>query len=159
MSDNEQNKQDASTPEPQLSNQRIYIKDASLETPNTPAIFAEAWKPEISMELNTQTNQINETNYEVIITITVTAKNGGKIAFLVELQQAGIFTIAGLGEEELKHALGAFCPTIIFPYARESIDALVTKASFPALMLAPVNFDLLYAQQQEQAKQQAEAAH
>jgi preprotein translocase subunit SecB len=140
---------------PQFSVQRIYLKDVSLEAPGTPAIFTSAWKPEINLDLNTRTRTLGENQYEVILTLTVTAKNDGNNAFLIEIQQAGIFQIAGLADAELNHTLGAFCPNILFPYARESVDGLATKASFPALMLAPVNFDALYAQQMQQKAAQA----
>ena len=100
---------------------------------------------------------MGENAFEVVLTLTVTVKNDEKTAFLVELQQGGIFGISGLGEQEMHHTLGAFCPSILFPYAREAIDAMVVKASFPALMLAPVNFDALYAQQMSQAQQEATA--
>ena len=100
-----------------------------------------------------------ENAYEVVLTITVTVKNDDKTAFLVEMHQAGIFAIAGIEGPELNHTLGAFCPSILFPYAREAIDSMVTKASFPALMLAPVNFDALYAQQMAQQQAGEEAQH
>ncbi len=148
----EENAQNA-TPKaagPQFSVQRIYLKDASLEAPGTPGIFTSAWKPEINLDLNTRTRTLGENHFEVVLTLTVTAKNEGNSAFLIEIQQAGIFQIAGLADAELNHTLGAFCPNILFPYARESVDNLAIKASFPALMLAPVNFDALYAQQLQQ---------
>ncbi|MBY4678909.1 protein-export chaperone SecB [Marinobacterium arenosum] len=155
MSEQQQNEQ-----QPQFAMQRIYIKDASMESPNAPQVFLKQWQPEVNMDMNSQAKPLDDNNFEVVLTVTVTAKNDGETAFLVEVQQAGIFTIAGLKEDELHHTLGAFCPNILFPYARESVDTLVTKASFPPLMLAPVNFDALYAQQlQQQAAQQAEETH
>jgi len=146
--------------QPQFSLQRIYIKDASMESPNAPQVFLKEWKPEINMDMNTAVNQLDDNNFEVILTLTVTAKNEDETAFLCELQQAGIFAIGGLNEQELHHTLGAFCPSILFPYARESVDTMVTKASFPPLMLAPVNFDALYAQQlaQQQSQESGEEA-
>lgn len=156
MSENEQNTANQEAQGPQFAVQRVYIKDASFESPNAPEIFTQPWQPEVGVEMNTQTEQLGENAFEVTLTLTVTVKVADKTAFLVELQQAGIFTIAGLQEAELHHTLGAFCPGILFPYAREAIDSMVVKASFPALMLAPVNFDALYAQQmaQQQAEQQ-----
>lgn len=142
--------------QPQFALQRIYIKDASMESPNAPQVFLKEWSPEINMDMNSQVKPLDETNFEVVLTLTVTAKNDGETAFLAELHQAGIFSIAGLEEQELHHTLGAFCPNILFPYARETIDTMVTKASFPPLMLAPVNFDALYAQQLQQAQAAAE---
>ncbi|WP_067869328.1 protein-export chaperone SecB [Neptuniibacter marinus] len=160
MADNEQNTAAQEEQGPQFAVQRVYIKDASFESPNSPEIFMSPWKPEVGLEMNTQTNQVGENAFEVVLTLTVTVKNDEKTAFLVELQQAGIFAVSGLGEQEMHHTLGAFCPSILFPYAREAIDAMVIKASFPALMLAPVNFDALYAQQMAQAQQEAsEAQH
>lgn len=135
---------------PKFSIQRLYLKDASLETPNSPNVFTKQWKPEINLEMNTHTNALSEEHFEVVLTLTVTAKNEGDTAFLVEVQQGGIFLVAGMNEQETGHALGAFCPSVLFPYAREAVDAMVTKASFPPLMLAPVNFDALYAQRLQQ---------
>ncbi len=134
---------------PQFSIQRIYLKDLSLEAPSSPQSFTQEWKPEINLEMNTQSQELGEDVYEVVLTLTVTAKNESETAFLIEVQQAGIFVVSGMEEAEKHHALGAFCPNILFPYARETIDGLVVKASFPALMLAPVNFDALFAQQVE----------
>ncbi len=157
MSENEQN-QAAEAQGPQFAVQRVYLKDASLESPNAPEVFTKAWQPEINLDMNSRTQQLGEGAYEVVLTLTVTVTNEGETAFLTEIQQAGIFTIAGLEEAELHHTLGAFCPNILFPYAREAIDNMVTKASFPPLMLAPVNFDALYAQQLAQQQAQAEGA-
>lgn len=157
MSENEQN-QAAEAQGPQFAVQRVYLKDASLESPNAPEVFTKAWQPEINLDMNSRTQQLGEGAYEVVLTLTVTVTNEGENAFLTEIQQAGIFTIAGLEEAELHHTLGAFCPNILFPYAREAIDNMVTKASFPPLMLAPVNFDALYAQQLAQQQAQAEGA-
>lgn len=153
--ENAQNNEQANGP--QFSVQRIYLKDASLETPGTPAIFTKTWQPEINLDLNTRTKELGENHYEVVLTLTVTAKSEDAAAFLIEVQQAGIFQIAGLGEAELNHTLGAFCPNILFPYARETVDSLATRGSFPALMLAPVNFDMLYAQKLQEAQQEAQA--
>ncbi|BBB31256.1 protein-export chaperone SecB [Neptunomonas japonica] len=135
---------------PQFSIQRVYVKDASLETPNSPQIFTKKWQPEINLEMNTKTTPLSEEHFEVVLTLTVTVKNEEDTAFLVEVQQGGIFQVSGMNEQEISHTLGAFCPNLLFPYARETIDTLVTKASFPPLMLAPVNFDALYAQQMQQ---------
>jgi len=145
--------------QPQFALKRVYLKDASLETPAAPQVFTKPWQPEVNLDINTRSTALDEQHFEVVLSLTVTAKNDGEPAFLVEVQQAGIFLLAGLGEAETKHTLGAFCPNILFPYAREAIDNLATKASFPALMLAPVNFDALYAQrlqQQAQAKESSE---
>lgn len=146
-----ENDQAAEQPKgPQFSIQRVYVKDASLETPNSPQIFTKKWQPEINLEMNTRTTPLSPEHFEVVLTLTVTVKNEEDTAFLVEVQQGGIFQVAGMNEQEIGHTLGAFCPNLLFPYARETIDTMVTKASFPALMLSPVNFDALYAQQLQQ---------
>jgi len=142
--------------EPQFMIQRVYIKDLSFETPDTPAVFQQKWEPELSLDLNTQSNVLEEGVFEVVLSVTATVKNEGKTAFLVEVKQAGIFTIQGAPEEQMDHLLGSFCPNILFPYAREAITDCVIKASFPQLVLAPVNFDALYMQQLEE-KQKAAA--
>lgn len=142
---------------PQFALQRVYLKDASLETPEGASVFAQGWKPDVKLDLNTKTKQLDEAHYEVVITITVTIKNNDATALLIELQQAGIFLITGLDDQQLGHTLGAFCPSILFPYAREAVDNFTTRAGFPPLMLAPVNFDALYAQrlQQQAAAQES----
>lgn len=133
---------------------KIFIKNVSFEAPNSPDIFREEWKPEISVQLANLSNQLNETGLtEVCLRITVTAKMGDKTAFLVEVEQSGIFNTVGFSEEQLGHMHGAFCPNILFPYARETIDSLLIKAGFPAVQLAPVNFDALYMQRLEQIQE------
>lgn len=133
-------------PEQQFSIEKIYLKDVSLEAPGAPAVFTEDWSPEINMDLNTQATPVNENIFEVELTITVTAKNKTKTAFLIEIKQCGVFGIAGMDEATLNSMLGSFCPNILFPYAREAISDLVMKGGFPQLLLAPVNFDAIYAQ-------------
>lgn len=143
----------------QFGVQRIFVKDISFESPNAPEVFRSQWQPKINMDLNTASKKLGEDIYEVVLTLTVKAENDGKTAFLVEVQQAGIFKIGGLEGPALHQAVGAYCPNLLFPYAREAIDSLVTKGSFPALMLAPVNFDAIYAQSlQQQAAKEAETA-
>lgn len=135
--------------------QRIYVKDLSFESPRAPESFRGEWNPQVNLELNTRHSQLDEGVYEVVLSMTVTAKNDNEdVLYLVEIQQAGVFTAQGFGVEALEHTLGSFCPSVLFPYARETIDSIVTKGSFPALMLAPVNFDALF----EQALQQRAAA-
>jgi len=132
---------------PQFSLQRIYIRDLSFEAPKSPAIFRQEWTPSVSLDLNTRQKGLEGDFHEVVLTLSVTVNNGDEVAFIVEVQQAGIFLIKGLDAAAMSHTLGAFCPNILFPYARETIDSLVVRGSFPALMLAPVNFDALYAQE------------
>jgi len=140
--------------QPQFGIQRIFTKDVSFESPNAPDIFRKEWKPQVKLDLNTATRQLDKDAYEVVLTLTVSAKIEDQTAFLCEVQQGGIFNVAGFPEETRAQMLGAYCPNILFPYAREAVDSQVIKGSFPALMLAPVNFDALYMQN----KQEAEAA-
>jgi len=139
----------------QFSLQRFYVKDSSFESPNSPESFQKQWKPEVKLDLNSRSRKLGEDTFEVDVKVTATAENDGDTAFLVEVVLGGIFHIKGIEGEQLKHMLGAFCPNILFPYVRETIDQLVTKGSFPALMLAPINFEALY--QQSQAQQAAAA--
>jgi preprotein translocase subunit SecB len=140
----------------QFAIQRIYIKDSSYEAPNVPGIFQKDWQPELKLDINTQANTLETGVYEVILTITATVTTAKTVAFLVEVKQAGIFSITGADKEQLGHLLGSFCPNILFPYAREAITSQVVNGSFPQLVLAPINFDALYMQQM--AEQQGEAA-
>jgi preprotein translocase subunit SecB len=141
---------------PQFTIQRIYTKDVSFETPNSPAIFQKEWTPEVKLDMDTRSNKLDEGIFEVVLALTVTASIGEETAFLCEIQQAGIFQIAELEELQLAHMLGAFCPNILFPYAREAVAGLVNKGTFPQLNLAPVNFDALFAQYMQQRAAQAE---
>jgi len=143
--------------EQQFSIQKLYIKDVSFESPNVPTVFADGeWQPEVNIQLNSSNKSIGKDAFEVDLKITVTAKQNKKTAFLVELTQSGIFTVAGFEQDNLRGMLGAFCPETLFPFAREAIAELVSKGGFPPLLLAPVNFNALYMQQAQQ--QQAAAA-
>ncbi|NOQ94632.1 MAG: protein-export chaperone SecB [Methylophaga sp.] len=137
--------------------QKIYTKDISFETPNSPEIFREEWKPEIDLQLGNEYKRIDEDNHEITLTVTVTAKVGDKIAFLAEVKQAGIFSLTGYSDQEMGPLVGSYCPNTVFPFAREVISDVVIKGGFPQLVLSPVNFDALYMNQIEQAKQQAAA--
>lgn len=141
----------------QFGIQKIYVKDLSFETPNSPAVFTQEWKPEINLELNTTASAVAEDVHEVVLSLTVTAKLGDNTAYLAEVQQAGIFSIQGFSKDETQPMLGAFCPGTLYPYARETISDLVARGGFPQLVLAPINFDALYAQQTE--KLQAQVAN
>lgn len=134
--------------------QKVYLKDVSFEAPNTPEVFTQPWQPDVNVQLNTTAKTISDKVYEVVLSVTVTAANKEKSAFLVEIQQAGVFGMDGFEQGQLNGMLGSFCPDILFPYAREAISDLVTRGGFPQLLLAPVNFDALY---QEHLKQQAVA--
>lgn len=141
-------------PEQNFTIQRIYLKDLSFEAPNSPVIFQKDWNPNVNLDLDTQSKELGEGVYEVILRLTVTVKNEEETAFLCELQQAGIFTAEKMEAGQLAHCLGAFCPNILFPYARETISSLVVKGTFPQLNLAPVNFDALFMNYlQQQAEQ------
>ncbi|MCB1675300.1 MAG: protein-export chaperone SecB [Halioglobus sp.] len=131
----------------QFAMQRIYSKDLSFESPATPGVFRKQWQPKVNVDLNTKSDKVDEQgNYEVVLTITLTAKVEEETAFLVEVQQAGIFFISGFEAEDLRRILGTTAPNILFPYARETIDSVCVKGGFPPVMLAPVNFDALYQQ-------------
>jgi preprotein translocase subunit SecB len=134
--------------EQQFAIQRLYVKDLSLECPNSPEIFLENWEPDLDLNLDVEgTKELEQGVREVVLRVTVTVKVNSKTAFLVEVKQAGIFTIAGFDQEQLQHLVGSFCPNILYPYAREAVTDAVVKAGFPQLYLAPVNFDALYEQQ------------
>ena len=143
---------------PQFNIQRVYTKDISFEIPNSPAVFQKEWNPEVKLDLDTRSAKLADDVYEVVLSLTVTAKNGEETAFLCEVQQAGIFAIGGLTEQQLAHSLGAYCPNVLFPYARETVGSLVARGTFPQLNLAPVNFDALFAQYVQQRQASAEAA-
>lgn len=136
--------------------QRLYIKNSSFETTQTPTIFQKPWEPELNLELNTGHTELENSTYEVTLTVTATVKNKQETAFLVEVQQAGIFTVQGPDSEQLQHILGSFCPSILFPYVRETVSSLVTKGSFPPLVLSPINFDALYMQKLQAQQEQKE---
>ncbi|MFK3797261.1 MULTISPECIES: protein-export chaperone SecB [unclassified Pseudomonas] len=156
MTDQTNNGATSNEEAPQFSLQRIYVRDLSFEAPKSPAIFRQEWTPSVSLDLNTRQKQLEGDFYEVVLTLSVEVKNGDEIAFIAEVQQAGIFLIKGLDAASMSHTLGAFCPNLLFPYARETIDSLVVRGSFPALMLAPVNFDALYAQELQRMQEAGE---
>ncbi len=142
--------------------QRLYVKDLSLETPNTPKVFLEAWEPQMHMDLATDASLILEEGLrEVVLTVTVTVKIKEKVAFLVEVKQAGIFALKGFNDEQMQHMLGSYCPNVLYPYAREVVSDAVMRAGFPQLYLAPVNFDALYEQHKQSgtAKETVGGAH
>ncbi|MEX0447491.1 protein-export chaperone SecB [Xenorhabdus sp. SGI246] len=139
--------------------QRVYTKDISFESPKAPQIFQQEWQPEVKLDLDTASNELVQGVYEVVLRVTVTATLGEETAFLCEVQQAGIFSIDGIEGTQLAHCLGAYCPNILFPYARECITNLVGRGTFPQLNLAPVNFDALFMNYlQQQADSQSDEA-
>lgn len=145
-----------------LSIIKIYIKDFSFESPQTPGVFrTEEWSPQTNLNLRSVHTPVDEQFHEVVLTITIEAKAKGeeKTLFLVELQQAGLFDISGYDEQEFGALVGSFCPNILFPYARETLASMIQKGGFPEFVLQPLNFDALYMQslQQKQAAAATEA--
>lgn len=141
-----------------FSIEKIYLKDASLEIPNAPQIFTDRSQPQVGIELSNFAQQLEENIFEVAIKVTVTSKIEDKTVFLVEVTQAGIFQIRGVPEENLEMIVGITCPNILFPYARESVSDLVVRAGFQPVLLNPINFEALFAQQKQQQAEAAEAA-
>ncbi|MDA3919320.1 MAG: protein-export chaperone SecB [Salinisphaera sp.] len=134
----------------QVALQKIYIRDASIEVPDGPRVFTEDYNPEVNVDLNTQIQSLSEETHQVVVTVTVTAKQTDRTAYIVEVQQAGVFQLDGFSDdEERSHVLGAYCPSVLFPYLREAIGDMVQRAGFPHFLLQPVNFDMLYAQHRE----------
>ena len=140
---------------PQFALQRIYLKDSSFESPRSPAIFQGQWTPKINFDIKTRSNKVQDDLYEVVLILTAEALLEEQSAFLVEVHQAGVFACKDFEDEQLEQLLATVCPNILFPYAREVIDSLAIKGSFPALMLAPINFESLYQQQKQAGAQQA----
>ncbi|MGH8657016.1 MAG: protein-export chaperone SecB [Gammaproteobacteria bacterium] len=132
---------------PQLHIQKIYIKDSSFEAPQTPQIFAKEWKPVVDIQLANKSVRLSDDVYEVVLTVTVTVQSQGQMAYLVEVQQSGLFQIVGVPEGRCKAIVSAVCPNILFPFARETVANLVSRGGFPQLLLAPINFEALYAEQ------------
>lgn len=143
---------------PEFNITRLYIKDLSYEAPHVPLQFLEKeYSPKIDLELSSYSQGLNEDTHEVVLRVLVTAKQNEKTVFLLEIQYGGVFTLRRFPENQLKHMLGSFCPNILFPYVRGLVDDLVTRGGFPALYLAPVNFDALYAQYLQRMEQEAQA--
>jgi preprotein translocase subunit SecB len=130
--------------------QGVYLKDCSFEAPQGPRGNGE-WNPQISLDLNTSVQPISNDMREIVLTVTVSAKQGEQTLFLVEVKQAGAFTMQNLSADEYKRAVGTICPTVLFPYARAVVSQLVSQGGFPQLLLPPVNFDALYANSQNEA--------
>ena len=141
----------------QFQLQKLYTKDVSFEIPNAPQVFQEDGQVEIKMNLAQKVENLAENVQEVVLTVTVTASLGEKTAYLVEVQQAGIFSIAGLDEQSMHAAINTLCPHTLFPYARRAITDLVADGGFPPLVLQPINFDQIYAQRLQEAQAQGGA--
>ncbi len=144
----------------QLRLERLYLKDVSFESPSTPGIFTQQWKPSFQLDLNTRTEGVGEDRVEVVLMATLKADlpevtEGSRTAFIAEVQQAGFFTVEGGDDASRRLALGIACPTMLFPYVRAVMDDLVVRGGFPAVQLAPVNFEALYQQAEQQRVEQA----
>ena len=131
----------------QLAIQKIYVKDISFEAPNSPSVFSGELNPSADVHFANKTTALDADNHEVVLTVTVKVQQEDRTIYLVEVQQAGIFTIRGFAEEHLPAILATACPNTLFPFAREAICELIIKGGFPQLLLAPVNFEVLYAQE------------
>ncbi|GAA4857595.1 protein-export chaperone SecB [Luteimonas vadosa] len=132
---------------PQFSVEKIYVKDVSYEAPNSPQAFNEQEQPQLQMNLNQRVQRLNENAYEVVLGITLTCKIGeDKTIYVVEVQQAGVFGLAGFDEQTLDAMLGTHCPTVLYPYARQTIGDLISAGGFPPFLLQPINFEALYAE-------------
>lgn len=144
---------------PQLALQGVYLKDCSYEAPNGPRVDG-AWNPQINLDLHTSVSTLAPDVREVVLTVTVSAKQNNTTLFLVEVKQAGVFIMRNLTEEDVKRAVGSICPSVLFPYARASVSHLVTQGGFPQFLLPPVNFEALYARSLAEAQaQNAQAAN
>ena len=143
--------QQAEQQQPSFNIEKLYVKDLSLELPNAPKVFMEADSPQLDVQIHNESQHVSDALYEVVVTVTVTAKSGDKTMFLAEVAQAGLFSIVNVPAEELEPLLGIGCPTILYPYAREVISDMVTRAGFPPVVLQPVSFEQMYVQRQQPA--------
>jgi preprotein translocase subunit SecB len=137
--------------QPQFQIEKLYVKDLSLEVPNAPEVFLQIENPQLEVQVRSDAKEFSEGMHEVVVVVTVTAKSGEKTMFLAEVAQAGIFAIRGVPAADLEPLLGIGCPTILYPYVREAVSDLVTRAGFPPVLLAPISFEQLYMERQQQA--------
>lgn len=151
----------AAAQEKQVGIQRVYLKDCSFEAPGTPGVFSTEWKPQIHLNVSTAHDKIDAASgdagdvYDVTLTVEVRAELNEKVAFLCEVKQSGLFLLRGLNEQELAQVMAIFCPTQLFPYAREVVSDLIAKGGFPAMTLQPINFEAMVAQRQQQMAAEA----
>jgi len=146
----------------QLAIQRLYVKDLSFEAPNSPAVFTQQVQPNADVQYNNKASKVGDDTYEVVLTVTVTVKAEERTVYLVEVQQAGLFVIKGFDDNQVQVILATACPNALYPFAREAVCDVVVKGGFPQLLLAPVNFEMIYAQEMQRRSQEAqggEAAH
>ncbi len=146
-------------PQQQVAIQKIYTKDISFESPNSPEMFVNPPQvaPNVNFQLGTSHTHIQDALHEVVLKVTVTVTMGEKTAFLAEVDQSGLFTMQGFEEDQMPYLINSYCPNVLFPFAREAISDVVIKGGFPQLLLEPVNFDAVFAQQIQKRKEQAEA--
>ena len=146
----------ASEPQRVFQVQKLYIKDLSFESPNSPAAFRWTWQPDVDVQMENAATNLEDDFFETTISVTVTVKVEGRTAFLIEVVQGGMFQIAGFNEAELNNLLGSTCPNVLFPYVREVISDVCVRGGFPQMLLSPVNFEMLYQRQLQQQSQAAE---
>ena len=151
----EQNNGAVGADQAQFSIQKIYVKDVSFEVPSAPQIFSEPGQPQLELNLNQKVGRVAEGMFEVVLGVTLTCKLGDKTIYLAEIQQAGLFALAGFDDRTLDMMLGTYCPNVLFPYARQFLGELVAQGGFPPFYLQPINFEALYA---EGLRRRAEAA-
>jgi preprotein translocase subunit SecB len=140
----------------QLSLQAVYLKDCSYEAPQGPRVEG-GWNPQISLDLHTAVAALTPDVREIVLTVTVSAKQNDATVFLVEVKQAGAFLMKNLSDDDTRRAVGTICPSVLFPYARAAVSHLVTQGGFPQFLLPPVNFEALYARSVAEAQQQSSA--
>lgn len=143
--------------DPRFNIARIYLKDLSFESPKAPEIFDKGFQPKLGLDMDVESRKLQDNLYEVVLKLTVTVKNEDDVAFIAEIQQGGAFVAENIEDGQLDRILNAVCPNILYPYAREAIDSLALKGTFPAPMLAPINFDAWYDQKVAAAAEAAEA--
>ncbi|MBF7690136.1 MULTISPECIES: protein-export chaperone SecB [Acinetobacter] len=143
--------------QPQLALERLYTKDVSFEVPGA-HVFTKEWQPELNINLSSNADKVDATHFEVALKVIVEAKNAGETAFIVDVTQAGVFLVDGIEEDRLPYILGAYCPNILFPFLREAVNDLVTKGSFPQLLLTPINFDAEFEANMQRAQMEAAEA-
>ncbi len=144
--------------QPIFAIEKIYLKDLSVEVPNAPEVFAERTAPEVGVEINSEAREVQQGMFEVALKVTLTAKTGDKVMFLVEAAQAGLFQIRNVPPQDMGPLLGIACPNTLFPYVRETISTVTSRAGFPPVVLAPMSFETIYQQQVEQQMLAAQGA-
>lgn len=154
MSDEQQVAPEAVEAQAQLALERIYLKDMSFEVPSA-KVFTSEWQPELNINLTSNAEQLDPTHFEVVLSVTLTANNGGSPAYIAEVKQAGIFLIENVPQEQLPQLLGAYCPNILLPFVREALTDVITKGSFPQFLLAPINFDTAFAENIERLQHES----